>query len=256
VIVVTLSERIKLLRKEKGLSQQQLADEISVSRQAVTKYETGDIEPSSEKIMQLSDFFGVSMDYLSGKSDIRLPHDDLKKLAIYSDTPLEGFTNGDQLINEVVRLMILKIIPEEDYNDDLAEKVNQILHQILLIFKDTKDTGKVADAVSNILLKLSYSEQSLRFFAQGDFNLDEMAGIGNALLRIQPEYIDGIRDLIEIYASFSRKYSTESTKDFDMSFENASVDKVLSRLINKIKNDIEKNQTVLECLEKLRKNNL
>ena len=59
-----ISNRIQKLRKEKGLSQDQLAGEIGVSRQAVSKWESQQSLPDVEKLIALSDYFGVSTDYL------------------------------------------------------------------------------------------------------------------------------------------------------------------------------------------------
>lgn len=59
-----LSEKIQRLRKARGLSQEELAHEMGVSRQSVSKWESGQSIPDVEKIIALSDFFGVSTDYL------------------------------------------------------------------------------------------------------------------------------------------------------------------------------------------------
>ena len=61
---MTLSEKIQKLRKERGLSQDQLALELGVSRQSVSKWELGDSTPDIPKILQLADYFQVSTDYL------------------------------------------------------------------------------------------------------------------------------------------------------------------------------------------------
>lgn len=59
-----LSEKIMILRKQKGWSQEQLAERLEVSRQAVSKWESGASVPDLDKILRLSDLFGVSTDYL------------------------------------------------------------------------------------------------------------------------------------------------------------------------------------------------
>ena len=64
-----LSEKIYTLRKNKGLSQEQLAEELSVSRQAISKWESGVSVPESEKLIAISTYFNVSVDYLV-KDDI------------------------------------------------------------------------------------------------------------------------------------------------------------------------------------------
>ncbi|MGN1234368.1 MAG: helix-turn-helix domain-containing protein [Christensenellaceae bacterium] len=59
-----ISEKIISLRKKSGWSQEELADRLSVSRQAVSKWESGQSVPEVEKVIALSDLFHVSTDYL------------------------------------------------------------------------------------------------------------------------------------------------------------------------------------------------
>lgn len=59
-----IADRIQQLRKAKGISQEELAEHIGVSRQAVSKWESGQSTPDMEKIILLSDYFAVTTDYL------------------------------------------------------------------------------------------------------------------------------------------------------------------------------------------------
>ncbi len=59
-------QRIKELRIEKGLSQQQLADELNTTQKNISKYELEVIDLSTELIIRLCKFFEVSADYLLG----------------------------------------------------------------------------------------------------------------------------------------------------------------------------------------------
>ncbi len=61
---MAISDKLYQLRKKEGLSQEQLAEKLNVSRQAVSKWESGTSIPESEKLIAISDFFGVSLDYL------------------------------------------------------------------------------------------------------------------------------------------------------------------------------------------------
>ncbi|MCC8098970.1 MAG: helix-turn-helix domain-containing protein [Clostridiales bacterium] len=61
---MNLADRIQTLRKEKGISQEELAEQAGVSRQAVSKWESGQSTPELEKLILLSDYFGVTTDYL------------------------------------------------------------------------------------------------------------------------------------------------------------------------------------------------
>ncbi len=58
------SERLYTLRKNRGLSQEQLADALGVSRQSVSKWESGASMPESDRLIAISEYFGVSLDAL------------------------------------------------------------------------------------------------------------------------------------------------------------------------------------------------
>ena len=64
--IVELNERVAALRKAAGLSQEQLAERLDVSRQAVGKWERGEAVPDLEKTVRLARVFGVSVDSLLG----------------------------------------------------------------------------------------------------------------------------------------------------------------------------------------------
>lgn len=61
---MNIADRIQHLRKTKGLSQEELADRVGVSRQAVSKWESEQSVPDAEKIVILSEVFEVTTDYL------------------------------------------------------------------------------------------------------------------------------------------------------------------------------------------------
>ena len=61
---MNMADRIQHLRKSKGISQEELADKVGVSRQAVSKWESEQSTPDIEKVILLSDFFDVTTDYL------------------------------------------------------------------------------------------------------------------------------------------------------------------------------------------------
>lgn len=61
---MNISDRIQTLRKTKGLSQEELADKLGVSRQAVSKWESEQSIPDLDRIIIMSDFFEVTTDYI------------------------------------------------------------------------------------------------------------------------------------------------------------------------------------------------
>ena len=61
---MTPGEKLQLLRRSRGLSQEQLAAELDVSRQAISKWECGDSTPDLDKLRAICTYFGVTTDYL------------------------------------------------------------------------------------------------------------------------------------------------------------------------------------------------
>lgn len=65
------NERLKQLRLEKEWLQKDLAKKIGVGRTTITRYETGEISPDIDKLIELSNIFDCSLDYLLGKSNVK-----------------------------------------------------------------------------------------------------------------------------------------------------------------------------------------
>jgi Predicted transcriptional regulators len=61
-----MKERLVQLRKQAGLSQEELAEKLCTTRQAVSKWECGESLPSTENLIELSRFYKVSIDYIVG----------------------------------------------------------------------------------------------------------------------------------------------------------------------------------------------
>lgn len=61
---MTFSEKLTDLRRKSGMSQEQLADRLGVTRQSVSKWESGTAMPELVKLISLSELFGVTVDYL------------------------------------------------------------------------------------------------------------------------------------------------------------------------------------------------
>lgn len=61
---MNIADRIQILRKSRGISQEELAEKMGVSRQAVSKWESEQSSPDVDKIVLLSEYFDVTTDYL------------------------------------------------------------------------------------------------------------------------------------------------------------------------------------------------
>ena len=78
-----IGQKIRDLRKQRKMSQTELAKILHVSQQTVTAWETGKAEPSSSAISSLADYFDVTTDYLLGRPDRK--DDDAKTADIEDD---------------------------------------------------------------------------------------------------------------------------------------------------------------------------
>ena len=67
--MIRFKERLKDLRIERNLSQQDIGNIVNMSKMAISHWESGHSEPSIAQLILLSEFFGVSVDYLIGKID-------------------------------------------------------------------------------------------------------------------------------------------------------------------------------------------
>lgn len=77
---MNIADRIQYLRKQKGFSQEELADKVGVSRQSVSKWESEQSTPDLEKIIILSDIFDVTTDYiLKGIEPVETDKSDMMK---------------------------------------------------------------------------------------------------------------------------------------------------------------------------------
>ena len=117
-----LSEKLQELRKEKGLTQEELAEALFVSRTAISKWESGRGVPNIESLKAISKFFSVSIDeLLSGEEILKIADEDNKQkekhtrdlvfglldcsLIMFLFLPFFG-QKGDEIIKEVSLLSL------------------------------------------------------------------------------------------------------------------------------------------------------
>mgnify|MGYP000603042450 CR=1 FL=1 len=94
------AQRLKLLRNEADLSQQELANQLKcVSKSSINMYERGEREPGLETTEAIADFFNVDIDYLYGRTDIKNKYADLMAAIVE-----ENKTGRPAAIDEIRRL--------------------------------------------------------------------------------------------------------------------------------------------------------
>jgi len=90
-----LAQRLLYQRQEKKKTQAEMASLLGITRQAYGYYEKGEREPDNESLNKLADFFGVTTDYLLGRTDIPTPITDKQPLNL-DDEDFEAFINDPQ----------------------------------------------------------------------------------------------------------------------------------------------------------------
>lgn len=68
-----MHKKIKQLREELGLTQKDVALRLGLNPSAVNRWETGEKRPELPNLVKLADMFGVSLDYLVGRTEVRKP---------------------------------------------------------------------------------------------------------------------------------------------------------------------------------------
>ena len=61
--------RLREIRRAKGISQLRLAMDLNMAQNTISRYETGEREPGINELIQLADYFNISVDYLIGRTD-------------------------------------------------------------------------------------------------------------------------------------------------------------------------------------------
>ena len=92
-------EKLQELRKQKGLTQEELSEILFVSRTAVSKWESGRGMPNIESLKAISKFFGVTLDdLLSGEELLVIVEDDQKKKELYLRDMIYGFMDCSMVL--------------------------------------------------------------------------------------------------------------------------------------------------------------
>lgn len=104
--MATFNERLKGLRKQRGLSQRALANELGVGSSTIAMYESGQREPDHEMTETIADYFNVDIDYLLGRSNVTLR---------YTDVLAEGQQTPQYYEDEVVQAVTDRLRTNPEY---------------------------------------------------------------------------------------------------------------------------------------------
>ncbi len=136
---MNFAEKLLNLRTQYGYSQEALAEKLNVSRQAISKWELGTALPETDKVITISDFFEVSIDYLL-KDNIQLNNSEsLDRIVL-------KFLGSAQNMDDISR-ELLDIMKDGNIDDNEKIRMNALI--------DTLDT--IAAIIDEIKQKMNVS---------------------------------------------------------------------------------------------------
>ncbi|MDE5966352.1 MAG: helix-turn-helix transcriptional regulator [Lachnospiraceae bacterium] len=132
------AEKLIVLRNQHGYTQEKMAEELQISRQAISKWESGTTLPDTDKLVQLSDYFNVSIDYLL-KDRVQLNRNETVDRAILKF--LSSVQNMDDISKDILKIMGDGVIDEDE-----KVRMNEIIATLDMI----------AENIEEIKSKISY----------------------------------------------------------------------------------------------------
>ncbi len=135
---MNFAQKLTNLRIQNGYSQEKLAEKLYVSRQAVSKWEVGTTLPETDKIIAISNFFNVSIDYLL-KEDVSSNHtENLERTVIKFLGAARDMDEISQKLVEIIRDGIIDGAEKEQ-----LKYMIKALDEIALIIEDVKERLKI-----------------------------------------------------------------------------------------------------------------
>jgi transcriptional regulator with XRE-family HTH domain len=128
--MIEFKDRLKELRKEKSLTQEELAKQFYLNKSSISRYERGQQIPEIELLQQIADFFSVSVDYLLARTNDRNPYKDKPSLP-------EEFTSPEEAIKFILNQNVIMGFGGFDVNtmsdEEVLEFANELLNQLRIL---------------------------------------------------------------------------------------------------------------------------
>lgn len=137
------SQRLKELRTKKNLTLRQLGKDLGISYSSLSNYENGSQQPNFDTLEKIANYFGVRLDYLTGKSDSATYNDFYHQENLRNFNTL--FENATPLMQENFSMtldllfLILSDIMKSEQNSEMLSTLNDILsdiHSVKVISKN------------------------------------------------------------------------------------------------------------------------
>ena len=157
------NEKLKMLRKESKLTQEELAEKLNVSRQAITKWESGDGTPDIENLKQISLLFNTTIDELV-KEDKNVTVETKKQYYYVQELEIDHTKHFDIHISKTYELNIMPNDEEKVKVELLSNEEDNLEERFKIKFDDLynkldidiKDKKQIQDIIINIYIPEKY----------------------------------------------------------------------------------------------------
>lgn len=160
------NEKLKMLRKENELTQEQLAEKLNVSRQAITKWESGDGTPDIENLKQISILFNTTIDELV-KEDKSVKVETIKNYSYIEELEIDHTKHFDINICKIYELNLMSNVEEKVKVELLSNEEENLEESYKIKFDDLynkldidiKNKKQVQDITINLYLPEKYIDE-------------------------------------------------------------------------------------------------
>lgn len=147
------NENLKYLRKKEGLTQEELAEKLNVSRQSVTKWESGQALPDIEKVKEIAYFFSTSVDTLVGEIESKTENKIKKKI---SDI---GYFIFAYVILAIMIVISIYSSVSTMFNDENITVISTILSIVLLFILFIVAIKKYLRSTNETIINMKDTEE-------------------------------------------------------------------------------------------------
>lgn len=148
--------RIKELRKEKGLTLDEIQSKTGINRSTYNNYENGKTEPKPETWQALADYFNVSVPYLQGKIFKEDLSDEAQEMCEVEKDSVEENHNLEKIIEDAKEYRWYSI--PDMYMVEILDTTGRSAGYAKSIFIDKKEAAKVAKRLHGIVRQVSQNE--------------------------------------------------------------------------------------------------
>ncbi|MCR5185749.1 MAG: helix-turn-helix domain-containing protein [Clostridia bacterium] len=158
------NEKLRMLRKESGLTQEELADKLNVSRQAITKWESGDGTPDIENLKQISILFNTTIDELV-KEDRDVQFENSEKYSLVQEIEIDHSKHFDIKICKIYELNIIasakekvkiEMLSKENLSENYKIKFDDLYNRLDI---NIKSEAEIDDVIVNIFIPEKYIDE-------------------------------------------------------------------------------------------------